>query len=383
MIKRILYYIKGYLIVDLKGNALERLLSQIIESGINLWSIKRISKNHYQAGIDAADFKKLRTIFRKRMCTVKINRKVGLPFWENKLKKRFSLVLAIILFFLIFYTASSFLWFINIEGLNNIADERIYEILTQNNIKPGVLKQRLDVENIEKILLREEPRISWIDVTWQGTRLNIEVVEKKLVEKDEANKIIANKSGIITELIVLKGHPVVKEGETVNKNQILIVPENENEKVQGIVKAEVWYESFGKAKFKDITTVYTGNSINKWKIKFGSKEYNISGNVVDFDSYIVERSKKIIPEWRNINIPIEVIKEKYKEVEYIIKNRDRDQTLYVAKNEAFKKILNKLDTGTVILESKFEIYNLDEEDKAGVRMLLKTEENIAKKISNK
>ncbi|MFW6007559.1 MAG: sporulation protein YqfD, partial [Halanaerobiales bacterium] len=305
-------------------------------------------------------------------------------FLRYKIRQRYFLILGFILFIIIIYCASSFLWFININGLDKIKEDRIYNILYKYDIKPGTPKRELDLDEIEKILLQEESNISWVDLDWQGTRLNIEIVEKKLIEEQKTDKIVAARNGIINELIVLRGRSIVEEGETVTENQVLILPGKSSDdlRMEAIVKAEVWYETFGEAQFEEKEPVYTGDTITKWKINLGSYTFEIPYKDIRFDEYVIQKRKKNLPKWRNISIPIELNKEKYNEVEYLIEERNYDETLYHAKNQALKKMLKKLSSSTVILESKFEIVDIDEEDKILVRMLLKSEENIAKKVSN-
>lgn len=87
MINKILHYWKGYLKIDIRGNALGRFISQISELGILLWNIEYLSYDHYRGCIYKDDYNKLRPLLRKRRCQVKILEKRGFPFsFKNKEK---------------------------------------------------------------------------------------------------------------------------------------------------------------------------------------------------------------------------------------------------------------------------------------------------------
>ena len=76
MVERILVFIQGYLIIEIRGNALERFITQLIEENIKLWDIERKNKNLYRAKIYKNDFNKIRPIVRKRLCQVKVLKKI-------------------------------------------------------------------------------------------------------------------------------------------------------------------------------------------------------------------------------------------------------------------------------------------------------------------
>ena len=83
MYNKIILFFRGYLIIAIKGNALERFINQLINTGIYINKVNRIRKDYYKAEIRIKDFKKIRKIVRKRMCSVSILEKKGLPFKIN------------------------------------------------------------------------------------------------------------------------------------------------------------------------------------------------------------------------------------------------------------------------------------------------------------
>ena len=290
------------------------------------------------------------------------------------------LFLGFIFFIGIFYLAASFMWFINIEGLEEISEERIYNILEKREIRPGILKASIDVNELEKYFLSEEPAISWINIYWQGTQLNIKIVERQIIQEEEPSEIVAGRDGIITEIFVLKGKALVGKGDTVIAGQPLIKAHDKEEKdIKGIVRAKVWYEAEATVNFLDKNIIYTGEQKSKWGIKAGNFFFWFPFlRSPSFTNYKKE-IKIISPEWRNFSFPIEIIKEDYKKINYIENKREYSTALYTAKTEAFKEILKEIDSETVIQKTKYEVIE-ETDDKIQVRVLVQGEENIAQNI---
>lgn len=376
MIKTIIRFYKGYLVIEIRGNALERFINQIINQGIYIWDLNRIRKDYYLAKIYREQFNLLRPIVRKRRCRVKIKKKIGLPTLLRTMKRRAFLIVGLLIIFLIFHIGSSFIWFINIDGLDEIDSSSIYNIIKESGISRGVLKSSVDIKHLEKQILIKLPKIAWVDVSLKGTELYIEIVEKKTVKKDTPGDITAAKDGIITELIVLQGIPVVKEGETVIREQPLILADKKNKRARGIVNAYVWYEALAEEKIIDQEIIYTGNKKSFWGINIGQKELWLVPIKKDFTNYSKKRERKSVVKWRNINFPIELIKEEHKEVILIKKRLTKESAIFLAKEKALKAILKRLNSDAVIHKIKVELISITD-SKVKIRLLAGIEENIA------
>lgn len=381
MLYRLIKFLQGYLLIEITGNALERFINQIVEEGILLWDLNRINKNKYLAKIDFKEFNNLRPLVKKRMCWVKIVEKKGLPFIIYRMKVRRFLLAAFILFFVIMYLGSSFVWFIKIEGLDRVSSKKIYSILNESGIRPGILKSKIDIEKTEKDILQQEPRISWVNLSWEGTQLKVKIIEKKVInESREGHKIVAAKNGIIKKLIVLQGQQVVEEGDTVVAGQPLILGLKENggfKEAKGIVEAIVWYEGEGQANIIDKTVKLTGRTTTVWWLKVGKGLIPLFPGKNNYKSYIIEREIKKAVKWRNIALPIELIKETYKEAKYLYEKRSIDTASFLAKERALKNIFTKLPPEAVIQEIiTDDIIVYDSSVK--VRLIAKVEEDIAK-----
>ncbi|MFW5999468.1 MAG: sporulation protein YqfD [Halanaerobiaceae bacterium] len=380
MIYGLVRFFRGYLLVAVYGNALERFISQLIEAGIVLWDVERIADDYYRIKLNIDDFNKLRPILRKRMCRVEVLCKCGFPFLLQRARRRVFFVFGLVLFFIFLWLASSFVWFIEFQGLEDISRDELMSTLQQCGIERGDLKRNINLSELEEELVIREPGISWLDARWQGTKLEIEIVEKKTVEKQPAGDIIAARDGIITELIVLKGRPIVQEGDTVAAGQKLIMEPEKGTGAKGIVRAYVWYEEEAGAELKKEEPVYTGRSSTLWKLGAGGRKLTLNSfSRPNYDKYVLEKDVKTPREWRNLHFPVEIIIEEYKEVKVLHEKRDRETAIFLAREKALKQVLSRLSPGAVIQNSRYEISEEEQGNTVKVDLLVKVEENIAQK----
>ncbi len=379
MIKKLFRIFQGYLKIEITGNALARFINQINDMGITIWDLERIRYDHYQGCIYINDFNKLRSLLRKRKCQVRIITKKGFPFFLRKVWKRVFLLMGVVLFLLIFYFGSSFLLFFEINGLDKIEKQEIIDVLRNQGIKRGILKKDLDLASLERILLEKVPGISWVNLKWQGTQLFIDIVEKRIVNPPEYGEIAASKDGVITKLIVLKGQSAVSEGDTVVKGQTLIVPSDDAEEVRGIVKADVWYEAVGESILLNEQILTTGRVKTFWGVKIGSWLGWLSEIDTPYQQYKRKRETKRLFIWRNIALPIELIKEEHIEINIMKEERSSHLALFYAKEEALKKILKSLADDSLIEDIIYKDKEVEDKNQISVRLLMKVEENIALK----
>lgn len=404
---KLLHLFQGYITIQIRGYAREKLINYLIRNDFNVWGIRE-KEDCFEAKLKAKDFKVIRKYAKRAGCRVKIKTKHGLPFLFNKLKSRQALILGVIVAILTIYILSSFIWFVEINGTSDIAKEEIFFLLEKAGFEYGMLKYSLNTNKIEKNISRHK-KVAWTDVKISGTKLVIDIVEKvsieQLEEKSQIADVVAKKSGLITDLIVLEGQPVVKEGQMVKRGEKLISgivkhypessekteEEKEGEETQkepieiekvsakGIVKAKVWYESYGEAKLVEYHQQETGQVVNSLSVKYENKQINLYGpEKPPFAYFKVEETTKSLPSWRNINFPIEIIRKRYIKIKEFKEEHTLNEAKELAKKRALEKILDKINEAVIINR---ELTLISGEQKGNnivrVKALITAKENIA------
>lgn len=366
MLMRTLWsYWQGYVIIKVKGAAIEEFLNLAAGRGIYLWDTERLSPNMLVARVSIDGFRALSDIVRAVPVQVRILQRVGFPFLLQKIRRRQTLLLGGLLSLLCIYFASSFLWFIQIEGVQKLDEELILQVLTEVGVKPGIRRSQLQPHQLEKHLMLEIPELAWVGVSLRGTLLQVRVVEKTGVEEEKlvAGDIVAARDGLITQVVPFVGTPVVQEGETVHRGQVLIsgdpalgrqlqvTPEvirvdtagGGSERVylraDGIVKARVWYEGHGEASSVRYREELTGKSTIGYRLQVGSFHWQWGCKGPPFARYKVEETVRHL-EWSRLRVRLPVVIRRivYHEVNVHQELVDADRVKQMAVNEAWKDI---------------------------------------------
>ncbi len=219
--KILLYYILGYVNISVEGYFIERFINICISKNILLWNLKRKKSSFLYANISMKDFKRIKQIAKTTKCRVKIEKKKGLPYLLHKYKKRKIFFGALITFLLFIYGISNFVWNIEITGNDTIKTEEIMQVLNENGLKTGTLKQKVKTKQIIQNIRLLRSDIAWIGIHLTGTNAIVEIVEADakpdIIDENEYCNIASNKDGIITKINVQNGTALVKEGDIVKK----------------------------------------------------------------------------------------------------------------------------------------------------------------------
>lgn len=218
----------GVVTVQIEGFFTERFINLCRINNIRIWDVRNVVKGMMRFKMSIYDFKKLRMVARKTKCKVIIKDKKGLYFTFFKYRKRKLVALLIVLALLISIVCSTFVWKIDITGNENISKEQILATLKESGLYIGKSKIGLDKKEVINDLRVRMNDISWVGIELNGTKAEIEVVEKTKVAKENVQNtntlgnIVAKKSGIITKIVPENGTAVFKEGSYIEKGTIAI-----------------------------------------------------------------------------------------------------------------------------------------------------------------
>lgn len=384
-------FLRGYLVLHLRGRGVERLLNMAMMRGIQFWDLRRL-ENEAQLKVSLSAFRQLRPLVRKSRCRVHIASRVGLPFWMKRLRRRRGLVLGIVFFCAALYLLSSFVWFIRVSGCETIPTGKVEALIKEMGIRPGIWKGSLDLYALEEELARRHPGISWAGFRLRGTLLEIEIVEH-LVEPRLENRpgdLVAAKDGLVERILTVEGEPVIKPGATVLQGDLLIrgvritaVPDAEGyvqetlEPVhaRGIVEARVWYEARAPVKDNLTVTVETGKMKKCYYLAWSSGNLSLWG--ARRDPFAVSRRETVhrLFRWRNLTLPVELIYETYYELQHQEIDLDPGEALRLAHREALQWIQAQLPEGVPAGQPSFEEYMV--RGRRWVLVVAETREDIA------
>lgn len=324
LFKIIFNYIIGFVNITVEGFFVERFINTCINNKIFLWGIKRKSSTLLTVNININNFKKIHSIARKTKCKVKINSKKGLPIILHKYRKRKLLLLLLIPIFLVVIISSNYIWNIDIVGIEGINKDELVMQLSEEGIKVGAIKSKINSNKVINNIRLKRQDISWMSVDMKGTNVIVTVVEAEekpeIIDENEYCNMVAKERGMITKITADTGTAQVKVGDIVEKGDILIGGYMEGKytdtryvHAKGKIEAKVWYTKKIKSGFIREITEETGATENKYSIKLNNFEINLYKTLPNFENYDKINETNKIRLFKNFYLPIEINKTTYVE----------------------------------------------------------------------
>ncbi|GED31367.1 sporulation protein YqfD [Brevibacillus centrosporus] len=246
-------WIDGHVTITVRGKRFERLLNMAIRDGIRIWNIRRVGEDLTRCDILIRDYFRLRPLLRETGCRSHVEGRGGLPFWFIRLRRRAGLAIGASLFFLGLYMLSSFVWSVEVTGTRHMDPQKVLLAAEQVGIKEGAWKVKLKEPLVlQKELMSLLPEVTWVGIDFQGTKVQLQVVEKDAPVKPlptSPRHLVAKKRAVITKILPEVGKSHVTINQLVEKGQVLISGIIGNETRQqvvsarGTVRGEVWYVS--------------------------------------------------------------------------------------------------------------------------------------------
>ncbi|HHU76701.1 MAG TPA: sporulation protein YqfD [Firmicutes bacterium] len=383
-------FLPGYLLIEIKGRGIARLMNLTVREGISLGNL-RSQGDTVTVRVSPRDFKRLRPLLRITGCSVHILEKKGGLLLSLAGRNRKSLLIGLILFCGLLYYLASFVWIIDITGNEAVGNGEIMTALGKYGVTVGVPKKQLDPPWLEKALLLDIEELSWVGVRLRGVYLEIQVVERlrEPAGLGETFDLVAAKDGLVVDVLVLAGEAAVEAGETVRKGQLLISgspvvtmpgePDpGERDRARGMVEALVWYEAFSQAPLFVIQKTKTGSVSHSYSCIVKDKNHHLWGNrSVPYRNYELEKIRYVLA-WRNLRFPVEIVSSRFSELEISTKTVPPADALQEARRRALLEINEQFPRGGITVNKRYvDDYYFPEMGTVGARVMIETLEDIA------
>lgn len=216
----------GYVRVRLTGRSPERFFNLCRSSKILLWNIV-CEKEEYRFFLLLPDFYRIRPFAKKAGVRVRIQEKLGLPFFLYRNRKRKLFAVGAASFFLLLFVLSRFIWNISFSGNLLFTDDMLTGQLREIGVCYGMPKRGVDCDRIEEELRSRCPRIVWVSAHVSGTRLQIRIRENETADgiplrEESPRNLVAETAGTVVSILVRAGKAAVQPGDEVEKGQILV-----------------------------------------------------------------------------------------------------------------------------------------------------------------
>lgn len=273
------------LILKITGKHNQKFIQKLYQNKINLYKIKKISKDVIYIYIKKEDLErvlKLKTIY-----DVEVIGSTGFIKLEEQFKKNLILIISMLICVLTICGLSQIVFEVDIITNNKKLKENLSEELKKNGIYKYSLKKSYKEKNkIKKVILEKyRSNIEWLEIENVGTKCILKLEERIGNDKDnvkELRNIVAKKDAVILDVKASRGIIMKRKGESVKKGDIIIsgnIYLNENIKdtvsSEGKVMGEVWYKTNVSFPLFYYEEKLNGNKSTRYSIKFFNKEFNL------------------------------------------------------------------------------------------------------------
>jgi similar to stage IV sporulation protein len=381
----ILSSLRGYVIIEVRGQHREQLINRLVEKRMSIWDI-HIHEAHAQMCISLHDFFRLRPLLKETGCRIHVLHRSGLPFTLNKLEKRKLFAVGLIGFIIGLYLLSSLVWQVRVEGNETLRTVDILQLAQQEGIYKLQWKFRLkDADVLSKSLQSKLPGTAWVGIEVQGTQIVIKIVEATIPDKPpllNPRHLVATKSALITSIYAEKGRPVVKPNTYVKKGDMLIsgiLGDELNRQTvvaMGNVKGIVWYTPQIEVPLMRQLKVYTGAAKDRSYLVVGNRALQLSGyGALPFGQYETLPERKSF-QWRDYILPLGWLHERVMEIQIVDQLMELPEARSLGIEQAKLEIIAAAGSESRVVNEKI-LHEKTENGKVYMEVHFEVEESIA------
>lgn len=376
MLLRLIKYFRGYVEVALWGYAPERFLNLCSNHDILIWNLHQEGDVYYFY-ISVDGFRCLKPLLKKSGTRIKISRKNGIPFFFFRYRKRKILFASIFVCMMILFALSRFIWKININGNDSVTEDSMLQFLEEKNSSYGTYISDIDCTKLEEEIRSCFDSIIWTSVKREGTTLTVDVQENLVVASQPSNTqlpedfqkqeqkgydLLALHDGTIESIYVRKGTPMVQQGDTVEKGDVLVsgalpiyddsgtLTDYQYCTADADILLRTDYNYKDSFSVRHMQRDYTGRVQNRYGLSFGHSYFQIPWKKSGYKQYTVLDTRTQLRLCDSFYLPIYFVRrtyEEYREREAVYTKTEAKQQAAANLTEFLEKLTQK---GVLILE---------------------------------
>ena len=367
----------GKITIEISALSIEKILNALWKNNIQTSNVTRRNLTTIRCSIMYSEYKQAVNVVKKLKGKIKVIGINGVIVFILQIKRRLSLAVGFVVFFILLYLLSNNIWAIDIETQNNLTPFEVRKELTSIGITPGIKKANINVYDIERKMEDLDDQIMWIRVRIEGSTLRVVIKEKinpPLTEKELPNEVLAKMDGEIKRVFTVSGNSAVVPGDIVKKGDVLILQKEGREgfekevKPSGTVIANTFYDKFMEVQISGEKLKRTGNKDSDIYINICNKKIYLKKAINDFEYYDkIEERKGLINK-------VVYFEKKGEQI-----NLDKDTVINECALNLQKSLEKSLSKDAKIIDKKIEEDDLGN-GKIIVKITFTVEQDIAEKV---
>ena len=286
--------IRGVKVVyKITGLNLDNLINTLKNRGITLFDIKKLNNKQVIVAVSYNNSKKLFAIAKEMCYSVKKIREKGLGLILLNSVRSVGAILGALVFSLITIGLSDIIFEVNYSGTGSACKGQVQEYLSSVGVNKYSRFSSFDIQNLEDQILANCNDLSFVSLQKKGNRLMVNLTLSTMGEKrldDSIYQFHSTVSGVVESLKVYRGTAVVKEGDKINKGDLLVdgymVIKEQTVKINVLASASILVEQ---------TFYYTLDGDNQEEIAILFAKENIEDKeVVDLSVNKIQTNNQFI-----------------------------------------------------------------------------------------
>jgi len=364
----------GYVTVEVSGFSVERFLNLAANKNICLRELTRTDEDKALMRVSIKGFKLLRGCARKTGCRLRIVAKTGLPFLAFRHRRRKLWVLGAVLFVFALYVLTSFVWLVDIDGVERHNEADLRAFLSESGLREGVWKSEVSPRDIERAMLARFENIAFIHIQLTGTRAEVRLSETippyaEELPPTDPRDLIAKKDALVLSIFTAQGTPMVKAGDVVQAGDLLVSgtlaygeegqpPYYAYVPAQAEVRAKLYYEMLFEVPLTYIEKRFTGNQKSVYGIILLNTLYKPFSPAISYAHYEKMLFSTRLGFGSALPLPIIWQREEYREFVPAEVERSIEQAEMLGAELVSNRIMREFDTDVVVVDTQLSFETL-------------------------
>lgn len=256
--------------IHLEGLNLSRLIWRAGESGIRLTRMCQMDHRTLLVRIREDDLPRMRGLAERGGWQLTFIRREGMGHIRDVAVRRWFLAVSALLLLLAASLGTRVMWAVDVIDAGAYTQD-IRQYLAQSGVVAPMPRKAVDPATLKASLEWRYPAVAWFECGWRGMRLVIRAVEgtmPKSAQSAGACDVIAERDGVVQQVITRSGTPQVKPGDLVHNGDVLIRGAERTKdggeqpvRASGSVIARVWETAAVQMPLRHTETDYTGKTL--------------------------------------------------------------------------------------------------------------------------
>ncbi|MCL2843646.1 MAG: sporulation protein YqfD [Oscillospiraceae bacterium] len=363
----VIHFFTGSVRLEITCAEPEQMLNRLAEAHIPFWDTVRVDAVTIALTMSPAYAKRLGSITEQSSAEVRQISKRGLPVFFRKVRKRYALLAGLVLVLTAVWVSSLYIWDIRVTGTETVQTAEILSALRDVGVDIGTFGPDIDPELVRNEVLLQLGDVVWLTVNVTGSRATVIVRERihppQRFEEGVPTTVYATRAGVIDQMIIRNGAPLVEEGQTVELGEDLITGRMDSlaagtrlVRADAQIFARTWYELSMSMPLEYVQKVPTGEIVTKRTIFFGQRRINLFFDTrISYANYdkIVELSDFVLP--GGLVLPFRVERRVYTEYQPTLARMDETRAALLLQEWLLAHLDALMVPGGVVTSTEFTV----------------------------